>query len=875
MLYYPRNLIISTNRRLITASNQPIKNSMAVTHKYSRLAGRLFSVGLVISPALAIADNGQFSHQQRVCSPDAAGNWQCVSQSATPGPYPQAPLAEIRQRKPKPADNPNKASSAQSVITNPWDWVAGNQLSDAQRCKQKAGCDGAYIEPRADWPEADQDPEQSPLRASSNNSEMIGDTLTVTGDVLISQGSRSLKADNASLNRSNNEMSLSGNVEIREPGMLMRGTDATIDTESGLGYIENARILRHDAGLRVTADFSNRPSEQIIELEQATYTQCTPDDEIWQLSASKMALDNNTGWGSANDAVLRLQGVPVFYSPYMSFPIDDRRKTGFLFPSFSSGTNGFDFSAPLYINLAPNYDATITPRHIADRGEMVELETRYMNSYGHWQIAGADLANDDIGYTDPVTGEVREHRWLGSLKHHGRFGQYWSSSINYNKVSDNDYFRDLNIDSLDVQRATHLEQNARLNFNSSKWRANVLVSDYQTISDLYGQPYQRLPQVNLEYRSDNDNFRPSFIFDAQYTDFDHNESIKEGGNKVVGQRTWAETGLSFPMRWAAGFIIPTAKVRHVGYQLDDLDPSSTTVVDDNPTTTVGMGTLDMGLVFERQLQFSSSTYTQTLEPRLYYFYSEYEEQFDQPNFDTSELTFSYSQLFRDTRFTGHDRLDDADQASAGLTSRFIDNESGRESLVLSLGQIFYFQDRLVGVTDTTSNSEIAAEIQYQPIDNLWVTTSTLWDSRQDLINEAGMSFHYQTDNQAVYNLGYRFRRNGTSVSGFGSRDLEQADSSVVFPINNRWRLMGRYQFDIDTGRSLEEMAAIEYGDCCWLTRVVYQKAAKNETSDGSGSTQLEYDHQVILQFQLKGLGNLGAQASSLLRESILGYQDRE
>lgn len=858
---------------------------MAVTHKYPKLAGRLFSASLAVAPALAIANDGQFPHQQRVCSPDAEGNWQCVSESATAGPYPQAPLAEIRRRKPKPAESDVVISSTvPAAPNNDWDWIAAEQLTEAQRCKKKSGCGGAYIEPTADWPESDQDPEQSPLRASSNDSEMVGEVLTVTGDVLISQGSRAVKADNASLNRSTSELTLSGNVEIREPGVLMRGSDALMNTDTGLGHIENARILQHDAGVRVTADLSNRPSEQIIELEQATYTQCTPDDELWRLSASEMELDNSTGWGSAKHAVLRVGNVPVFYSPYMTFPIDDRRKTGFLFPSFSSGTNGFDVSAPFYLNLAPNYDATITPRHIADRGDMLELETRYMNDWGHWQIAGADLAKDDIGYTDPQTGEVREHRWLGSVKHNGSFGSYWSTSIDYTKVSDDDYFRDLNIDSLDIQRATHLEQNGRLNFNSSQWTGSLLVSDFQTINNLYPEPYKRLPQFSLEYRNDNQNFRPNLILDTEFTSFDHDKSIKDGGSFVTGDRAWAESGITLPMRWTAGFIVPTAKVRHVSYDLND---PSTNIPDKTSSATVGVGTLDMGLFFERQLQFSNTGYTQTLEPRLFYFYSEYEEQNSNPIFDTSELTFSYSQLFRDTRFTGHDRLDDANQASAGLTSRFIDNESGRESLVLSLGQIFYFEDREVNAIDprtgvapvtnttpTTSNSEIAAEIQYQPIDKLWFTTSALWDSRQDKMNESGVSLHHETEGEALYNLGYRYRRNGTNVAGL-YRNLEQADASVVFPISTSWRVMGRYQYDIDTERSLEEMVALEYGDCCWLTRLVYQKAAKDELPDGMGGTELDYDYQVILQFQLKGLGNLGAQASSVLRESILGYKDRE
>jgi LPS-assembly protein len=220
-------------------------------------------------------------------------------------------------------------------------------------------------------------------------------------------------------------------------------------------------------------------------------------------------------------------------------------------------------------------------------------------------------------------------------------------------------------------------------------------------------------------------------------------------------------------------------------------------------------------------------------------------------------------------------LDDADQASFGLTSRWIDNNSGREVVTLSAGQIFYFDDRKVGNPASTSNSLIAAEAQYQPIDNLWLTATTLWDSRNDKVDEGGFSFHYSADNDAIVNLGYRFRRDGTTIAGFGSRNVEQGDFSVVYPIADSWRVLGRYQYDLDTQRSLEEMVGIEYGDCCWMTRLIYQKAADDEVADGMGGTRLENDYTFILEFQLKGLGNLGSSASGLLKESILGFEDRD
>ena len=331
------------------------------------------------------------------------------------------------------------------------------------------------------------------------------------------------------------------------------------------------------------------------------------------------------------------------------------------------------------------------------------------------------------------------------------------------------------------------------------------------------------------------------------------------------------------MRWAAGFIVPSAKIRSLSYDLDELSAGD----DTSPSASTPLVTLDMGLIFERAGTFSGSSYTQTLEPRLFYFYSDYDDQIGNPDFDTKELDFSYSQLFRDSRFSGNDRLDDANQTSVGITSRFINNDDGREIITLSIGQIFYLEDRRVQLgssafEDTVSNSNIATEIQIQPSDNTWLTTSLLWNSRTDTIDEGGFGVHYQTNNSSLYNLGYRFRRDSVRTLGNTRRDLSQADASIVLPITDRWSVFGRYRYDIEEQYALDEMVGVQYDDCCWMVRLLYQQSVDDQyANELNDQIIVERDYAFVLEFQLKGLGSLGNKAESFLRESILGYEDFE
>ncbi len=858
-----------------------------------------FAKGFVIavaaaSPSFVLANTDLNPDQQWVCKADNQGEWQCTGgeKPKTTAPGPLAAKAPTAQVAAVPAAN-------QEVTANHWDWVPKTQLQDPSICK--TGCDGAYVAPAADWEDADKDPDTSPLRASADSSNMEGNSVALTGQVVLTQGSRRFKTDKAILDRDNNQLTIDGNVEIREPGLLIRADKATINTEDNLGNFEQALFLQHGDGFRGQASFIERRSQTTLDLEQGSVTQCSPDDETWVINASSIHLDSEEGWGSAKHAKVRIKDVPVFYSPYMTFPIDERRKTGLLFPTLATGnSNGFELSAPLYLNLAPNYDATIAPRYIEKRGTMLEAEVRQLNRFGNWTVSGATLKDDQYeegldtenpsgSDLDDILGKQsdlppREDRWVGRVEHNGKLGPI-ITKVNYNKVSDERFFDDLTPDSLELVRSDHLIQTASLGYRDDNWQAELIAEQYQTIDDLLSSQYQFMPRFTLERNSTGANFSPEWLLEAEYTDFQHDESIDDGGRFETGERTFAEAGVSYPMRWAPGFIIPTVKVRSVNYKLDSFQAGA----DDTPAATTPLATLDMGLVFERQTRFGDSNYLQTLEPRLYYFYSDYEEQGNNPNFDTKVLKFSYSQLFRDTRFTGHDRLDDANQASVGVTSRFINDTEGREVLSLSLGQIFYFKDRRVQLAtnaddEVVSNSQIATEIQYQPTDRLWLTNSLLWDSRQDYLQEGGLGLHYQSDSKTLYNLGYRFNREAASNLGFGNRDVSQADASVVFPINEHWTTFARYRYDVEENRAVDDVFGLQYEDCCWMVRLLYQRGLKDEyvetidddvlvANELTSNIVVERDYAFILEFELKGLGSLGNKAQKLLEENILGYED--
>lgn len=768
---------------------------------------------------------------------------------------------------PQPAAAPaNSAPLPESSAA--WDWVPD---AEGRCCRPNTACNGAYIEAPRDWPDADKSPKDLPARVNAQHSEWEGDLVKMDGGVVVTQGNTKLTADRADLNRATNQVNLYGNVVVHQPQMKISGSNADMTTNNSFGHVVDARLLDYGTGMRVTADKLTRQKESVIELDSATYTRCPPDNEDWRMDSKHIRLNRESGRGEAGATVIRVADVPVFYTPYLNFPIDDRRQSGFLWPGIGSSSGGLDVALPYYFNLAPNYDATLTPRTITDRGTMVEAEVRYLNRFSDWQIAGTQLKDDQ---------KTGEDRWFLGAQERGNLNSYFSTMVDYARVSDDDYFHDFSIASLNVKRQVSLNQQAMLNMNYFNWFANLQVQQYQTIDELVAEPYRKEPQLTFGRLSTGENFQLDYNFVAEYTRFGHSDpdsTTKPGGPWTTGSRLYLEPGLSFPMRWNASYINPEVRMRYVSYDLER--PENSLQTSNSPSTAVPQAIIDAGLFFERDLQFSGSDYQQTLEPRLYYLYSPYKKQLDQPTFDTSPLTFDYQQLFQPRRLVGHDRLEDFNQVATGVTSRLIESSSGRELGHASIGQIFYFADRRVTAlntetTDDQASSAIAGQFSLQPTPSLWANANILWDQGNNEIEQGNAYLHYEpSKNGSIYNIGYRYNQPDAAISTL-QNGIRQADASAAVPISQHWRLFARVNYDLDLHTTLEDMVGVEYEDCCWVTRIVYQRAIFGEEFDSVGQPKTQRDQAILVEFQLKGLGGLGRKVNTLLEESIWGYRDR-
>ena len=340
------------------------------------------------------------------------------------------------------------------------------------------------------------------------------------------------------------------------------------------------------------------------------------------------------------------------------------------------------------------------------------------------------------------------------------------------------------------------------------------------------------------------------------------------------------------MRWTASYINPELRMRYVGYRLDRAEnpnlPLESQHTEESPSASVPQAILDAGLFFDRSVAIGQNAYQQTLEPRLYYLYSPYRKQLDHPIFDTSPLTFDYNQLFQPRRLVGHDRLEDFNQVATGVTSRLIEDETGRELGRASIGQIFYLEDRRVSalknadLEDDQSKSSLAGQLVVQPSTSLWSAVNMLWSQSEREVEQGNIYVHYEPKTGSIINLGYRYDQPDPAVSTLAN-GIRQADFSAAIPLSARWRGFVRVNYDYDLKTTLEDMIGVEYEDCCWVTRLIYQRAIFGHRADDLTpvtEAERERDSAFLVEFQLKGLGGLGRKVDTLLNESIWGYRDR-
>jgi LPS-assembly protein len=596
---------------------------------------------------------------------------------------------------------------------------------------------------------------------------------------------------------------------------------------------------------------------------------------------------------------LRLGDFPVFYYPFtLPFPLGDARSSGLLVPSTgSTRSGGFDFELPYYFNLAPHYDATLSTRFISDRGVLAGAELRYLANSSMNTLNISGLSSDKL--YDTATANVPgsdsppvEDRWFIGFEHTGSLGRNWTTFIDYNAVSDEDYFYDLGSSGLNLISRTHLNRQGTLNFNSEYLRAGLNVQRIQIIDPLIStvhlsRPYDRLPQFH--FQSDANlpaGFRVSIRGEITSFDRDLNDALLTpsqiaNGALVNGERINLEPEISWSLENPGWFVRTGAKYKHVEYSLEKHAIDSPK----DPDLGIGIYSLDAGLVFERSMARGGGGWSQTLEPRVYYLYSEYEDQSMLPLFDTSELNFNFKQLFRDDRFSGGDRIGDSDQVTFALTSRIL-NSTGKETARISIGQTQYFEDRLVALSNPlqswvprysplTTKSALATELAFNFGEKLQFNTDIQWNEDTQELDEGSFQLRYQRDNNHLLNVAYRYRTLVSSPSfslpvGIDPR-IKQTDISGIWPVNANWKLLARWNYDHSNSRNLESFVGVEWSNCCATIRLIGREWVDE---DELFLPNIESNRGIFVQFALKGLGNLtGGGLSSLLSDGIWGFRE--
>ena len=656
-------------------------------------------------------------------------------------------------------------------------------------------------------------------------------------DAEVSRGGTTLNADRADYDVVDDRVRASGNIRLKRFNDRFTGDDLNLKLDTGEGYIENPTYHLELRNAQGRADRIEFEAQDRAVVQNGTYSTCEGPDPDWYLSSGTISLDSGRDIGTAQKAVLYFKGVPLLASPYMTFPLSEARKTGFLPPSIgTSNKGGLEVSTPYYINIAPNRDLTLYPRVISQRGLQLGAHARYLGDTYSGQTRVEGIMNDR------PTGESRGAL---SLLHSHRLAPSLSFNANVNIASDDEYPNDFP-HSITNSRQRLLPRDVSLTYARPYWSLSARASGYQVLQDPIvpiGRPYDRLPQISLNAaRQEVGGF--DLGMGSDFTRFYHPDLVR-GDRSVINPR------LSYPILAPGYFITPRLSLHASSYNLTNLPPGQQSTL----TRTLPTFSLDTGLVFEREASFLGREATQTLEPRLFYVYTPYKDQRKFPLFDTALAEFSFAQIFSENRYVGNDRISDANQLTAAVVSRFIE-ENGFERVRLALGQRFYFnQQQVAGINGTSAEnkSDLLAAVSGQVTQALALDAGVQYSQSLKQTNASSFGVRWTPAPQKVLNLQYR-RDVPTGV------DL--VDFSTQWPIAKRLYGVGRVNYSLLEKKVSESLVGLEWKDDCWIFRVVAQRTP---TATNVATSSL------FFQLELNGLSSLGSNPSNALRNNVPGY----
>lgn len=673
------------------------------------------------------------------------------------------------------------------------------------------------------------------------------DRLVATGGVSLRQRGAAIAADRLEYSRETDTAVATGNVRLERagdiatgPSLVYRISEATGEMERPVFEIpgrEDRRSASRGAAERVLLEGEDRSR-----LLRAEYTSCPVPRDDWMLKVSELEIDTRRQVGTAWNSSVWFLGVPILYSPWLTFPLNDARKTGFLAPTLgSSGRGGFEFAQPWYWNIAANQDATITPKLFSKRGLQLGGEYRYLRP------AYTGQANVEFLPTDAI---ADRDRYLFSLRHAHQLPRGWSMSVNAQRVSDDNYFRDLST-QVAATSQTNLPRDAILGYSDDTWSLSARAVAYQTLQDPTSPtpvsvPYRQVPQLLVSgIRQDVLGF--DWQVSGELANYRHPDLVN-------GQRLILNPELSWPFRRPWGYVTPRAGFHYTRYNLTGNGDGMA-----GASRSVPLWSVDSGLYLDRPWEFRGRLFQQTLEPRLYFLRVPFRDQSRLPNFSTAEVDFGANSLFRDNRFIGGDRVGDANQFTAAITSRLVESETGLERLKATLGQIYYDQPRRVtleGPPREGDRSNLVALVSGQATADFSVDGGLEYDVISGRARQLNLAARFNPRPGQLVNAAYRFTRD----------QVRQVDFSAQWPVSRALSVVGRWNWSLDERKLVEGLAGFEYNAGCWEIRAV---AHRFITATQQVSTSFQ------IQLELTGLSRIGISPLETLRQNISGYRRSE
>jgi len=725
---------------------------------------------------------------------------------------------------------------------------------------------------------APQSPETLPIQLDADRIEgSPGKETSAEGNAILRRGDLSIRADSLKFRDADQSVEASGGVRLESEGSVVSGPGLRYRLKDATGVFEKPEYSFGPRARPGMPPITGRGQAESIEflgenkytIKEGVFTTCKPGDDDWLVRANELDLDYTRQVGTARGASVVFKGVPIFAAPSFDFSLNNQRKSGFLPPSLGiTGKSGPEFSTPYYLNLAPNYDLTVTPRYMEKRGLQLAEQFRYLQPSYSGDIKAEVLPQDKI--TD-------ERRHALTLTHAYQDGPL-TGGVNLSRVSDDNYFKDL-ATRINITSQATLPREGYLTYNGKWWEsgsysATARVQRFQVLQDPDNPivpPYARTPQITLSaLRQDLGGL--DFASSAEFVDFSH-------PTLVNGRRSTLYPSLSLPLLTPSAFLTPKLGVHHTYYSLGANDAGSPETISRN----VPIFSLDSGLIFERDAQVAGQALVQTLEPRFYYVRIPFRDQSRIPLFDTAIADFNYTQIFSENSFAGGDRINDADQLTVALTSRALRSTNGQELFRGTIGQRYYFKDQEVALNYNPVPAADGTRVPYDPATGLpiplrtdrtshWLAaasgrvaehwtmeSATEYNQRDHRYERFTFSTRYQPEPHKTLNLSYRFLRSDIT----NAAEIKQVDLSSQWPLGGRWFGVGRFNYSLIDGKIVESIGGLEYGADCWISRVIVQRFA---LTAGASTTAL------FLQLELNGFSRIGSNPLEALKRNVPGYQ---